>query len=463
VEVTAISDSSVTFERGLFDTVPAVHSSGATIFFWQHYDTSDDVQYADGETIGAKMLTVTGSGTLQLGEATADSVVMGSRAFRPYPPGKVKVNGEYYAESINGVDEMALTWAHRDRTQETGGTFTLFTDGDVGPEAGVTYTLRIYGEAGTLLRTETGITAGGYTYDSSDELDDAGLYYGGWEAYYQIVLNDGPTALWRLGEASGTTMNDAGGSGYHGTYYNSPTLGATGACPGDTAVQFDGSNDYAAVPHNAAFNASAEWSIECWLAWTSTAYGIVFGKFYNFAPYQGPTVFANYTASGATQVGRIMCRDKNTSGYAVQSAGIGMADGTFRHFVFQRRLVSTGPDVWHLEIYINGVLDNSAVLPALTPFSDTNPIYIMGRPSSVQVLGGTMDELAYYVGKSLTAAEVAHHYASQAGGETGYRMNGGLRFELESVRDGYTSPQHHNIAFLRRGYGFNYGKFYGGV
>lgn len=43
------------------------------------------------------------------------------------------------------------------------------------------------------------------------------------------------------------------------------------------------------------------------------------------------------------------------------------------------------------------------------------------------------------------------------------RLNGRLRFELESQRDGLVSWQHHDITVLRSGYGFNYGELYGGA
>lgn len=42
------------------------------------------------------------------------------------------------------------------------------------------------------------------------------------------------------------------------------------------------------------------------------------------------------------------------------------------------------------------------------------------------------------------------------------RLNGRLRFELESVRGGLVSYQKYNHTVLREGYGFNYGYYYGG-
>lgn len=74
------------------------------------------------------------------------------------------------------------------------------------------------------------------------------------------VRQDSPTFLWRLGEASGTTATDEEGA-YNGTYYGTPTLGVTGAVTGDTAVTFDGVDDYVANTTGPAFG-SAGHSLE---------------------------------------------------------------------------------------------------------------------------------------------------------------------------------------------------------
>ena len=56
-------------------------------------------------------------------------------------------------------------------------TVYLVTQGEssIGPEPGTTYTVRIYGEAGTLKHTETGITATSWTYPISTEIVESGV------------------------------------------------------------------------------------------------------------------------------------------------------------------------------------------------------------------------------------------------------------------------------------------------
>ena len=43
------------------------------------------------------------------------------------------------------------------------------------------------------------------------------------------------------------------------------------------------------------------------------------------------------------------------------------------------------------------------------------------------------------------------------------RINGRLKVEIESVRDGHVSWQKQTRSFERAGFGLNYGKYYGGI
>ena len=48
-------------------------------------------------------------------------------------------------------------------------------------------------------------------------------------------------------------------------------------------------------------------------------------------------------------------------------------------------------------------------------------------------------------------------------GSPAARLNGTVRAEIESVRAGLISHQKHNITVDRAGYGYNCGKYYGGI
>lgn len=155
-----------TISRGVLDTVPAEHTAGARIWFadgWQGFSTTE---YADGETVDVKLLPATGQGTLGIGSATADSLTMDQRQYRPYPPANVKFNGSYWPTSMTDDADVVLTWAHRDRTLQTA-YIVEQTEASIGPEAGVTYSVEVADDAFTVLHSETGITAATATIPAS--------------------------------------------------------------------------------------------------------------------------------------------------------------------------------------------------------------------------------------------------------------------------------------------------------
>lgn len=174
VAITAINTStkSLTVNRGVLDTVPTSHAAGSRIWFADGAQGVDPTEYAAGETVNARLLTVTGKGTLALASAPTDSLAMNRRQNRPYPPGNVKINNVAYPAVAKG--DLVISWAHRDRLSQTV-TLVPQTNGNIGPEAGVTYTLRIYGEAGSLRRTYSGLTGASQTYTLADDTADSGL------------------------------------------------------------------------------------------------------------------------------------------------------------------------------------------------------------------------------------------------------------------------------------------------
>lgn len=174
VQVTAINTAiqSLTLTRGVMDTVPVPHSAGAQIWFADGSQGVDPTEYASGETVNVRMLTTTGKGTLALNSAPTDSLTMNRRQDRPYPPGNVRINNVRYPQAAK--NDLVISWAHRDRLSQTVSLIAQ-TNGNVGPEPGVTYTLRVYGEAGSLRRTYNGLTGTSQTYTLADDTADSGL------------------------------------------------------------------------------------------------------------------------------------------------------------------------------------------------------------------------------------------------------------------------------------------------
>lgn len=174
VAVKAINPAAgtVTVERGVLDTVPAAHPALARLWFAEALEALITEQYLAGESVQVKMLPATGLGRLAESAATADSYAFAGRMIRPYPPGNVRVNNVMWPTVMLGP--MTLSWAHRNRMQQLAYLVTQ-SEGSIGPEAGVTYTVRFYNENNVLQKTLTGLTATAWTYPSADEATDSGL------------------------------------------------------------------------------------------------------------------------------------------------------------------------------------------------------------------------------------------------------------------------------------------------
>lgn len=143
--------------RGLFDTVPALHYAGDGAFFIENYLDSDGIDYAEGEAVDIKLVTVTSIGSLPLSDSPMDILTLAARAISPYPPGKVQIGGTPYPSTVAGA--FVVTWADRNRvTQATQLVDT--TMGTVTPEVNTRYVLRFLDSTNTLLVEQTNIGPG---------------------------------------------------------------------------------------------------------------------------------------------------------------------------------------------------------------------------------------------------------------------------------------------------------------
>lgn len=157
------STGDVVFARGCGDTVPAAHSAGARVWFYETFEAMDPTEWATAEVVDAKLRTLTSTTILALGSSPGGSVTMDRRANRPYPPGLFRINGLAYPAIVNILTDIVVTWAHRDRLEQQETLVdTLATS--IGPEAGTTYTLEIINATtSVVITTVTGITDDNYT------------------------------------------------------------------------------------------------------------------------------------------------------------------------------------------------------------------------------------------------------------------------------------------------------------
>lgn len=161
-----VATGDITFGRGVLDTVPQAHAAGDRAYFWDLFSGVDPTEYASGETVDVRVTPISGAGQVALADALEHSVTLDQRAYRPYPPGNLTINGDSYVDTFY-EGELTVAWAHRDRKQQTSGELADHFDGDIGPEAGTTYRVRVYiddvlaDEEDDIAGTTTAITPPG--------------------------------------------------------------------------------------------------------------------------------------------------------------------------------------------------------------------------------------------------------------------------------------------------------------
>ncbi len=95
-------------------------------------------------------------------------------------------------------------------------------------------------------------------------------------SYRDLISSQTPTAYWRLGETSGTSINDSSGNNYSGTFAGStsPTLGITGALGFDANQAIGGSSSGARVnlgyPTALGFTGNQSFSVSFWAKTNTT-------------------------------------------------------------------------------------------------------------------------------------------------------------------------------------------------
>ena len=159
----------VTFGRGCLDTVPEVHRAGDPVLFWQFNSRTNGQEYVATETVDIRLLGHAAGAVLDLNDAPEDTVTFDSRAIRPYPAGNLKVDGLYSSFDTIKTGTVSLTWAYRDRLQQVSPNITDFADGNIGPEAGTTYSIAAYAY---LERTDIFATGSDF-FDLLDVFADA--------------------------------------------------------------------------------------------------------------------------------------------------------------------------------------------------------------------------------------------------------------------------------------------------
>ncbi|UGL62826.1 putative virion structural protein [Xanthomonas phage MET13-T1] len=152
VQIVSFTDTQVTVRRGVLDSLPLPVASGARLIVLGQggeHTGMDSTEYASGEQVSVKLLTNAARGQLALESAPTDVTPILARQARPYPPGLVRVDGARKPATAAGP--VSVTWAHRDRTQQTGDVLPTQDAASIGPETGTRYGMRFLDAGGAVL------------------------------------------------------------------------------------------------------------------------------------------------------------------------------------------------------------------------------------------------------------------------------------------------------------------------
>lgn len=419
--------------RGVLDTVPAAHAYGTACWGWDAFAVTDEVERAEGETVSSQLVP---RGTSAVGpySATVD-VEFNARAYRPYPPGKLRINGAAYPDAMVGV--LSVGWAHRDRLLQTA-TLVDTESASIGPEPGTTYNLRIYGDGDALVKSEV-VSGTSYTFNA--ELIDGDPRW-----------NNVAVALHLDGADGSTTFTDL--KGHTVTATGSAAISTDHFKFGGASLEL-GAASFLEIPYTADLEFGSTWTISYWVYGNSVGLGNMSRGQYQTFGYTTAWSGLQFSIRG-TIVYFGGTSNANESKIALGASWASWFTAGRMNHVEVVRDGSTG------YLFINGAL--AGTVNSISIASVANRSIFIGKWDynvAPEYAPGWYDDIQMTIG-------VARHTSSftppdAAFGGAGSGVNTQLRIELESVRDGYTSQQRHNFAFERAGWGYNYGNFYGGV
>jgi hypothetical protein len=212
--------------------------------------------------------------------------------------------------------------------------------------------------------------------------------------YRELVLGDGPSGYWRLGDSGGVAVDELGAN--NGTYSGACGFGGGGAIAADanTAVAFDGASCRVTLPNALGFPGNQPFSVEAWVT------GALDGTF--------RFVFSNETRTAGNPIdgyGLLMQPNGLEIERVVNMANSvsppGPIGATYSHVV---GVYDGGSEI----LYVNGQLVGGK--PDIRIANVVGAPAIIGSSSAGNFFLGSIDEVAVYP-FALSAAQVAAHYA----------------------------------------------------
>jgi hypothetical protein len=223
-----------------------------------------------------------------------------------------------------------------------------------------------------------------------------------------VSATSGLIDYWRLGELSGTNLNDVIG-GRDATALNGLTLGTAGnlTIDPDTAATFDGTNDAAQASVN--LSGTSKLTLEFWLKWTTYANDdkLAFEFTPNFNNTSGGFLVNpnSSTSSGQFEVAMGRSTTRNSIFFARPSAGV------WHHYAIVFNAATLSPSITP---YVDGkAVSFSKGSSALGGGNFANStLNFMSRNGSSLFGKGSLDEVALY-SQALTATQISQHFAAR--------------------------------------------------
>lgn len=229
--------------------------------------------------------------------------------------------------------------------------------------------------------------------------------------YSTAVTALDPVGYWRLNEpaTSGTAIN-SGSAGALGnaSYIGGPALQQPGAMGTDRAALFNGSDQYASVPYNAAFNPPGSFTIGFWANKTGTDNSGTKGAIFSRDPASSGQNGWLFFAGNGDGKWWFRTYTGNVRANAISTTPISLNQWT--HVVGVHDATDTGTNY----LYINGVLAAPPVGNAGYTPNASFPMFFAAWANTGTELPefhfpGLLDEIAFF-DKTLTPAQIRNLY-----------------------------------------------------
>ncbi|MFH1585549.1 MAG: LamG-like jellyroll fold domain-containing protein [archaeon] len=227
----------------------------------------------------------------------------------------------------------------------------------------------------------------------------------------------GNVLLMHMNEASGAIF-DFSGEGNNGSQNGGVTYDSNGKY--NTALSFDGSDDYISIPHDSNLNLGNTLTLEAWVYPTSLSdrYTI-----YSTRRNNPAGSFQLEIGPGNSHTNIVAVAGYNT--WVVESENNTVTLNEWNHLVYTRNGTGTG----NHKVYVNGQ-EKTLQTTSAYDFVDNSDIKMIGAGTSLLAMHyfpGIIDEVAVY-NRVLSSEEVLDHYNRNG-------TSSGIKFQLKTSND----------------------------